>query len=153
MTVGSKLKVWNGTAHKTSGGLTKKDLMLNKHGKVVSIKQHKAGLVNAKNLGVHLATTKRVRTTRASTRSSARGQDGKGVLSGLLGAVGLGLSKPKGRGKGKHPSGQKGKGAYASAGGRMVRPRRISGKGIFDDLANGFSKGAEIASHLIPLVV
>jgi hypothetical protein len=31
MTVGSKAQVWHGTADKTSGGLTKKDLM-KKHG-------------------------------------------------------------------------------------------------------------------------
>ena len=41
--IGSKLQVWRGTADKTSGGLTKKDLVLNKRGKVVSKKQSEAG--------------------------------------------------------------------------------------------------------------
>merc|ERR1711881_462780 len=40
---GSKRKVWNGTAVYTKGGLTKKDLMLNKNGKVVSKKMFKKG--------------------------------------------------------------------------------------------------------------
>ena len=34
--VGSRAQVWHGTAYKTSGGLTKKDLKKNKHGKIVS---------------------------------------------------------------------------------------------------------------------
>ena len=33
-------KVWHGTLKKTSGGLTKKDLMKNKRGKIVSKKRH-----------------------------------------------------------------------------------------------------------------
>jgi len=40
MVVGSKAQVYHGTAHKTSGGLTKKDLMKNKHGEIVSRKKH-----------------------------------------------------------------------------------------------------------------
>ena len=33
-------KVWHGTLKKTSGGLTKKDLMKNKWGRIVSKKKH-----------------------------------------------------------------------------------------------------------------
>ena len=33
-------KVWHGTLKKTSGGLTKKDLMKNKRGRTVSKKRH-----------------------------------------------------------------------------------------------------------------
>tara|TARA_B100000674_G_C37531471_1_gene774037 strand:+ start:195 stop:554 length:360 start_codon:yes stop_codon:yes gene_type:complete len=38
--VGSRRQVHNGTAFKTSGGLKKKDLMLNKHGRIVSVSKH-----------------------------------------------------------------------------------------------------------------
>lgn len=38
--VGSRAQVWHGTADHTSGGLTKKDLMKNKHGRIVSRKKH-----------------------------------------------------------------------------------------------------------------
>ena len=38
---GSRAKVWHGNAYKTSGGLTKKDLMQNKWGKIVSAKKSK----------------------------------------------------------------------------------------------------------------
>lgn len=37
----SRSKVWHGTAYKTTGGLTKKDLMQNKHGRIVSAKKHR----------------------------------------------------------------------------------------------------------------
>lgn len=38
---GSRTQVYNGTAYKTSGGLTKKDLLMNKWGRIVSEKKHK----------------------------------------------------------------------------------------------------------------
>ena len=41
--VGSKLEVFRGKAKHTAGGLTRKDLMLNKHHRIVSKKQHAAG--------------------------------------------------------------------------------------------------------------
>ena len=44
MATGSKSQVWHGTAKHTSGGLTKKDLMKTKKGRIVSKKKHAAGL-------------------------------------------------------------------------------------------------------------
>ena len=38
--MGSRAEVWHGTAYKTSGGLTKKDLMYTKRGRWVSRKKH-----------------------------------------------------------------------------------------------------------------
>lgn len=43
-TVGSRREVWNGRAKKTSGGLTKADLILNSSGKPVSKAQHEKGI-------------------------------------------------------------------------------------------------------------
>jgi len=40
MTIGSRAQVWHGTARKTSGGLTKGDLMKNKEGRIVSKRKH-----------------------------------------------------------------------------------------------------------------
>ena len=40
LTFGSRAEVWHGNAKKTTGGLTKKDLMKNKHGEIVSKKKH-----------------------------------------------------------------------------------------------------------------
>lgn len=39
-TIGSRRQVWNGTAKKTSGGLLKSDLMMNKNGRIVSKSKH-----------------------------------------------------------------------------------------------------------------
>ena len=38
---GSRHQVWNGTAYKTSGGLTKSQLFMNKWGRIVSADKHK----------------------------------------------------------------------------------------------------------------
>jgi hypothetical protein len=48
--VGSRTKVMNETAMKTPGGLTKKDLMRNKHGRIVSKKKHAQGKKSIKHL-------------------------------------------------------------------------------------------------------
>lgn len=49
-TVGSKASVFSGHAVHTSGGLTRKDLMRTKHGRIVSKKQHAAGKKAIKRL-------------------------------------------------------------------------------------------------------
>ena len=38
---GTRAQVYHGTALKTTGGLKKKDLFMNKHGRIVSAKKHK----------------------------------------------------------------------------------------------------------------
>ena len=40
LTFGSRAEVWHGNAKKTTGGLSKNDLMKNKHGEIVSKKKH-----------------------------------------------------------------------------------------------------------------
>ena len=39
--VGSRRQVWHHNAYKTPGGLTRKALLKNKHGNIVSLKKHK----------------------------------------------------------------------------------------------------------------
>ena len=41
-TFGSRRQVFNGNAKKTSGGLSKKNLRKNKHGRIVSVKASKS---------------------------------------------------------------------------------------------------------------
>ena len=48
--VGSKAQVWHGTAKHTSGGLTKKNLMKTRKGRIVSKRKHAAGKKALKNL-------------------------------------------------------------------------------------------------------
>lgn len=49
-TIGTRAQVWHGTAKKTSGGLTKKHLMMNKHGRIVSRRKHSMGKRTIKHL-------------------------------------------------------------------------------------------------------
>ena len=53
-TFGSRAQVMHGTAMKTPGGLTKKNLRKNKHGRSVSVRASKSAKKN-KNLGSNLA--------------------------------------------------------------------------------------------------
>ena len=48
--VGSKAQVFHGTARHTSGGLTKKDLVQNKHGRIVSRRKMALGKKALKHL-------------------------------------------------------------------------------------------------------
>ena len=48
--VGTKAQVWHGTARHTSGGLTRKDLMKTRKGRIVSKKKHAAGKKALKQL-------------------------------------------------------------------------------------------------------
>jgi len=49
-TIGTRAQVWHGTAKKTSGGLTKNALMMNKHGRIVSRRKHASGKKSIKHL-------------------------------------------------------------------------------------------------------
>ena len=56
-------RVFKGTADKTKGGLLKKDLMMNKRGKIVSKKQHTQAAKRFKKSGLFkwVAATQRAR--------------------------------------------------------------------------------------------
>jgi hypothetical protein len=49
-TIGTRAQVWHGTAKKTSGSLTKNNLMKNKHGRIVSRRKHASGKKSIKRL-------------------------------------------------------------------------------------------------------
>lgn len=49
-TIGTRAQVWHGTAKKTSGGLTKTNLMKNKHGRIVSRRKHASGKKTIRHL-------------------------------------------------------------------------------------------------------
>ena len=50
VSTGSKAMVWHGSAKHTPGGLTRKDLMKTKKGRIVSRKKHTIGLRRIKSL-------------------------------------------------------------------------------------------------------
>ena len=73
---GSRAKVFHGTAYRTSGGLTKKDIMQNKWGKIVSVKKSKTAKAE-KRLEKHGFTAKKgkfgaVRISSKGGRSTRR---------------------------------------------------------------------------------
>ncbi len=87
MPIGTKLAVWRGQAHKTSGGLTKKDLMMNKRGKCVSIKQHHAGKKAFARNGLRPKSKDQMRAMRG------KGQAGEGWKLDLLKSAGKAVGK------------------------------------------------------------
>ena len=103
--IGSKAEVFHGSCTMTSGGLHKKDLVKNKHGRIVSRKQMASGKKAIKRLfklgykpkkGTFKAFKKGMRTTRRrggaeATYGAANAGDllkGLGDLKGALGAMG-----------------------------------------------------------------
>lgn len=82
-TVGTRAQVWHGTALKTSGGLTKKHLMMNKHGRIVSRKKHntakkekrliKAGYITKKGKFGCIKTGRSNKKTRSKKNRSKKG--------------------------------------------------------------------------------
>ena len=75
---GSREKVMHGTAYKTAGNLTKKDLMMNKWGRIVSRKKHltakkekrleKAGFFAQKGKFGYVKKTPKNRTAKKSKK-------------------------------------------------------------------------------------
>ena len=88
MPIGTKLAVWRGQAHKTSGGLTKNQLMVNKRGKVVSIKQHHAGKKAFARNGLRPKSKDQMRAMRGKG-----GQVGEGWKLDLLKSAGKAVGK------------------------------------------------------------
>ena len=91
MNIGSRAQVWHGTAKKTSGGLTKTHLMMNKHGRIVSRKKHftakkekrlvKAGFLTKKG---HFGFVKKGHHSRRRGSKGKRGMKGGMALGGPL---------------------------------------------------------------------
>jgi hypothetical protein len=69
--VGSRAQVWHQTAYKTSGGLTRTQLVMNKHGRVVSAKKH-ATAKREKRLVKHGYTAKKGKFGAVKIGSSAK---------------------------------------------------------------------------------
>jgi hypothetical protein len=104
-TVGTRAQVWHRTARKTSGGLTKNDLMKNKSGRIVSKAKHNTA-------------KKEMRLVKY----------GYGTKKGEFGMVKLGSPKSKGR-KTRRNKSRKMRGGMAS-----LSPSDISSPYMIDDV-------------------
>lgn len=83
-TIGTRAEVYHGSARRTSGGLTKNELMMNKHGRIVSRKKHTTAKREMRLLKYGFATKKgkfgfvKTKTSkRNSSRSSKRSKSRK----------------------------------------------------------------------------
>jgi len=82
MLIGSRAQVWHGTAYKTAGELVKGDLMMNKHGRIVSKKKHatakkekrleKAGYKTKKGVFGFIKDTVKRKTHKRKTQKRGR---------------------------------------------------------------------------------
>jgi hypothetical protein len=89
-TIGTRAQVWHGTAKKTSGGLTKNHLMMNKHGRIVSRKKHASGKRSIKHLEKLGYKAKKGQFT-----LFRKGRKGSRKMRGGTGApMGSGMPKP-----------------------------------------------------------
>ena len=87
-TFGSRAEVFHGNAKKTTGGLTKKDLVKNKHGEIVSKKKHftakkekrleKYGYFAKKGKFGYVKKDAKRKTEKKSKRKSGKKGKGKG---------------------------------------------------------------------------
>jgi hypothetical protein len=85
MLIGTRAQVWHGTAYKTSGGLTKTDLLQNKNGRIVSRAKHstakkenrlvKAGFGTKKGVFGYVQLNKKTKSKR-SKQSGGVGMPG-----------------------------------------------------------------------------
>lgn len=75
---GSRAQVWHGTALKTSGGLKKSDLLMNKNGRIVSKKKHDTAKKEKRLEKAGYKTEKGKFGFVKSSGSSKSGSNGKG---------------------------------------------------------------------------
>lgn len=79
-TIGTRAEVYHGTARRTSGGLTKGELMMNKHGRIVSKKKHATAKREMRLLKHGYATKKgkfgfvKTKSTKSAASRRSRGR-------------------------------------------------------------------------------
>jgi hypothetical protein len=85
LTIGSRAQVWHGTAKKTSGGLTRTHLMMNKSGRIVSKAKHNTAKKENRLLKHGYGTKKGkfgfVKIGTKKNRKGMKGGSGMGELS------------------------------------------------------------------------
>jgi len=97
MLIGTRAQVWHGTAYKTSGGLTKNDLLQNKNGRIVSRAKHatakkenrlvKAGFGTKKGVFGYVQLNKKTKSKRGGASNMAS--------NGSMGTMGSGSNMAK----------------------------------------------------------
>jgi hypothetical protein len=104
MLIGTRAQVWHGTAYKTTGGLTKSNIMKNKSGRIVSKSKYMSAKKDNRLVKAGYGTKKGkfgfVKLNGTSKRGrKSRGRKGKGMKGGY-GGVNNDLSPSYYNGKG-----------------------------------------------------
>jgi len=154
-TIGTRAQVWHGTSKKTSGGLTKSDLMMNKAGRIVSRAKHNSAKKEMRLLKYGYGTQKgkfgfvkvgsKSRKSRKGSRKMrggmyslspmvlGQGVDGQGITNyGSDGSVGVQLAAGMAGGKrrSRRMYGGSGMSPLASPGAANWSGDGIDGQGI-----------------------
>jgi len=128
-TFGSKAQVWHGTAKKTSGGLTKSDLMKNKHGRIISKRKHSLGKKSIKNLRKlgYIAKKGQFTLFKKGHKGSRKMRGGTGAPMGDGSQLGMPLDRALVASGGKRKS-RKMRGGMAYGG--PLSPHSYDGQGV-----------------------
>ena len=94
--VGTKAEVFHGTAKHTSGGLTKKDLVKTKRGRIVSRRKQAAGKKAIQRLRKLGYIAKKGKFSLFSKKSKRGGSDSTMPFKGQMGGSASGEMKPAG---------------------------------------------------------
>jgi len=90
LTIGSRAQVWHGTAKKTSGGLTRNHLMMNKSGRIVSKAKHNTAKKENRLLKHGYGTKKgKFGFVKIGSRKNRKGMKGGFTASGPNGSVNI----------------------------------------------------------------
>lgn len=161
--MGTRAQVWHGTAYKTSGGLTKKDLFQNKSGRIVSKHKHasakkdnrlvKSGYGTKKGKFGYVKLSKKTKKMRGGSpygnsfspsTFDGSGIDGQGITDyNSLGSVGVQMAAGMAGGRRR-----KGGAIY----GNSLSPAMFDGSGIdgqgITDYGNSGSVGVQLAAGM-----
>jgi hypothetical protein len=82
MLIGTRAQVWHGTAYKTTGGLTKSNIMKNKSGRIVSKSKYASAKKDNRLIKAGYGTKKGKFGFVKLNKTSKRGRKGKGMKGG-----------------------------------------------------------------------
>ena len=143
---GSRQEVWDCQAHHTRGGLTKADLTMGSRNAIVSKKRAAAAVARFHGGIIDVDAAAGAAAPRGGRGGASleaaplgkgvdhRGMHGKGFLSGLLGAFGMGVGGRAGNGLSEHEINADGRPAKMS-GGQLRTVKRYWKR--FDKIAHG----------------
>lgn len=129
--IGTRAQVWHNTAYKTCGGLTKMDLLMNKHGRIVSKTKHNTAKREKRLVKAGFMTKKGHFGFIKKGSRSRKGGDGSATGVGLPNYSPLGEALSRGgtrRRRGGMNSGYS-PSNYNASGGRRRRHKR-GGNGV-----------------------